>query len=281
MVARLTLGLQIPSIGFDRIRWVIAVPLAIACILISPKLGGLESAAIVAIGVAATISGIAGIAFSPICGAMLLHLVPNGLHAFQLMLLCSIANQATSIWSLRRDIDWRSLRVFLLGSMFGLPIGLAILANVDRGLFAHAFGVSIVVYGAYVLLRRPVTHVRPNSIAGDMLTGFLGGITGGAAAFPGGPMAIRCASLGWDKARQRGVTQPFILATQIVALFAVVVLGRSHTLDATLRPADLLCIPVSILGTAVGLLIFRRLSNGQFVKALNAGLIATGICYLL
>ena len=51
--------------------------------------------------------------------------------------------------------------------------------------------------------------------------GFLGGLTGGLAGFPGASVTIWCALKGWDKAHQRGVYQPFILCMQPISLLAI------------------------------------------------------------
>jgi uncharacterized membrane protein YfcA len=71
------------------------------------------------IGLAAMLSSIAGFAFSPICGAMLFHLVPEPVRAVQIIIVCSIANQAAMTWELRREIDWRAMRIYLAGGACG------------------------------------------------------------------------------------------------------------------------------------------------------------------
>ena len=48
-------------------------------------------ALLAAILVAATISSIAGFAFSALCGAFLFHLVDSPVHAVNVMIVCSIA----------------------------------------------------------------------------------------------------------------------------------------------------------------------------------------------
>lgn len=59
------------------------------------------------------------------------------------------------------------------------------------------------------------------SRCGGAAAGFVGGITGGLAGFPGAFVTIWCDWRGWDKRRQRGVYQPFILAMQSFTLAAI------------------------------------------------------------
>jgi hypothetical protein len=61
-----------------------------------------------AIGLASLLSSIGGFAFSAICSAMLFHLGDDPVQVVQIMMTCSIANQAKMTWELRRDVDWTS-----------------------------------------------------------------------------------------------------------------------------------------------------------------------------
>jgi len=70
----------------------------------------------VAVFLGAFVSGFAGFAFSAVAGAILLHtLLP--LEAVPLMMACSVGVQATNLWALRRDIEWKQSLVLVLGGM--------------------------------------------------------------------------------------------------------------------------------------------------------------------
>ena len=81
----------------------------LACAVAGPFFHAPDGMAMGAIAVASALSSIAGFAFSAIRGAMLFHLVPSTVQEVQIMILCSIANQAAMTWTPRRDIDWRAL----------------------------------------------------------------------------------------------------------------------------------------------------------------------------
>lgn len=66
--------------------------------------------------VAAALSAVAGFAFSAICGALLFHLLGAPVDIVKILLMCSIANQALSIFMLRRDIVWRRLWPLILAT---------------------------------------------------------------------------------------------------------------------------------------------------------------------
>jgi uncharacterized membrane protein YfcA len=233
-----------------------------------------------AVCLAAVVSGVAGFAFSAICGAVLFHLSDDPVKVVQIMMTCSIANQGAMTWALRREIDWRGLCLTLAGGTIGLPAGVWILLHIDHRHYVEALGGFLLVYGTYMLARKPMI-IRTDHAALDFAAGVLSGIVGGAAAFPGAILTIWCGLKGWNKSRQRAMSQPFILIMQIAAL-AVITLSRGTAAQPVgFDEANLLFIPVSLLGTAVGLMLYRRLSDRQFAGAVNIMLVISGLSYIL
>ena len=256
---------------------------AVGCaVLGSRHVGGPGPAVMTAIAAASLISSIAGFAFSAICGAMLFHLWDDHVQVVQVMMACSIVNQATMVWALRHDVRARDLAPFLLGGTAGLPLGAWALLHADRTLYTHALGVLLLAYGAYTLACRPRVLSRQIP-ALDLAAGFLGGITGGAAGFPGASVTIWCGLKSWDKTRQRAVFQPFILLMQIAALLMISTLKQRAEIrrGVGFDPAILLCLPAGLFGTRLGMACFRRMSNRQFTSVVNALLMVAGLSYVL
>ena len=149
------------------------------------------------------------------------------------MIVCSIAIQMLSVATLWRAIDWRSLGVFLIGGFLGVPAGVYLLLHLPTATYRIVIGGLLIVYGSYLLLRRPARALRLGPVS-DACAGFLGGITGGLAGFPGAFVTIWCGLKGWDKARQRGVYQPFILSMQPVTLIAIHLMRPSSSVQGQL-----------------------------------------------
>jgi uncharacterized protein len=250
------------------------------CTLLSAR--GFHSAALalVAVLLAATVSSIAGFAFSALCGALLFHLLDSPIYVVQVMIVCSIAIQLLSVVALRRSIDWRSLPAFLVGGVLGVPAGAYLLVHLPSGAYRDVIGCLLVLYGGYLLLRLPTRSLRTGALA-DAGAGFLGGLTGGLAGFPGASVAIWCGLKGWDKARQRGVYQPFILAMQPVSLFVISLMKPMSAASGPLDWKVLAFIPAALLGAWCGLNIFKGLSDRQFAIAVNALLIVSGLGLVL
>jgi uncharacterized membrane protein YfcA len=235
---------------------------------------------LIAVFVASTISSIAGFAFSALCGALLFHLMDSPVYAVNVMIVCSIAIQLLSVAALWRSIDWRSLPIFLTGGVLGVPVGVYLLLHLQTGAYRDVIGGLLIAYGGYLLLRSPARSLRMGPLS-DACAGFLGGITGGLAGFPGASVTIWCGLKGWDKARQRGVYQPFILGMQPVTLIAIYLMRPSSSTATQLDWKTLAFVPAALLGAWFGLRIFKRLSDRQFELVVNALLILSGIGLIL
>ncbi|MGY2049022.1 sulfite exporter TauE/SafE family protein [Methylobacterium sp. JK268] len=260
-------------------QWLALAGGSLTCLALAGHAGVPSAGTMLAIIVASALSSIAGFAFSAICGAMLFHLAGDPVGIVQIMITCSIANQAAMVWALRRHVNWAGLSVFLVGGLLGLPLGVWALIDADRHAFTAGLGVFLLAYGASMLARRPFTCPHQHPLL-DGAAGFLGGVTGGAAGFPGASVTIWCGGKGWPKDRQRALFQPFILVMQVAAL-ALIAAARGRAGGPAIDPASLLCIPGSLLGTKIGLLLYGRLSDVHFARAINLLLIVSGLSFLL
>jgi hypothetical protein len=259
----------------------VTAAIMIAYAVLLPR-GNLPSSApaLAVVLLASTLSSIAGFAFSAICGVMLLHMMSDPLRVVEIMMMCSIAIQSLSVATLWRDVEWRELLTFLAGGTIGLPFGVWLLLNLGHVGFRQAVGALLTAYAAYALLKRPVI-IKSGSSLVDACVGFLGGITGGLAGFPGAAVTIWCGMQGWEKRRQRGIYQPFILIMQILALLLIQIMRPSATRSVGLSLVPLEFVPVALLGTWFGLAIFRRLSDRTFTLAVNLLLLASGFGLLV
>jgi len=207
---------------------------------------------------------------------MLFPLLGEPVRIVQIMMVCSIAIQMLSVAALRNAIDWRHLTRFIVAGLAGLPLGIYLLFTISAVLYLHLIGTFLVAYGIYMVARR-ARPLKVESAVGDWLAGFLGGLTGGFAAFPGAFVTIWCGLKGWDKSRQRGVYQPFILIMQISALTAISFIRATQGRASGIDLSALVYVVPALLGTWSGLAIFRRLSDLHFALSLNLLLIVSGL----
>src|ERR1700761_4502565 len=93
----------------------------------------------VAVFFGAFVSGLAGFAFSAVAGAILLHVL-QPLEAVPLMMACSVGVQATNLWALRKNIQWKESLILIFGGLLGVPVAVWVLHNADATLFRQGFG---------------------------------------------------------------------------------------------------------------------------------------------
>jgi hypothetical protein len=127
-----------------------------------------------------------------------------------------------------------------------------------------------------MLIRRPNAK-NYTSPVGDYIAGFLGGVTGGFAAFPGAFVTIWCGLKGWTKDQQRGVYQPFILIMQVLALVLIFFAQSGGPPGDSIDLLTISYVPAALLGTWCGIAIFRRLTEIQFAQSVNLLLIVSGV----
>ena len=222
------------------------------------------------------VSGAAGFAFSAAAGAILLHvLAPK--EGVPLMIACSIAVQATSLFWLRQVMQWRESVRYLIGGALGLVPALYLLTRVDPVKFRTAFGVFLVVYATYMLLR-PQSQLlqRIKSRVFDGVVGFTGGLIGGLTAMPGAAPVVWCDLRGLPKEQQRGVVQPYIAAMQVVAM---VLLIGSGNLSRSVAVEFAMTLPALLAGTALGIFLFGKIDDATFRRFVLVALLVSGLSF--
>jgi uncharacterized protein len=224
---------------------------------------------------AALVSSIAGFAFSALAGAALVYLLQDPVRTVAILVACSIAIHGYCVWSVRRSLEWRMLAPFLLGGAVTVPLGVWLLARTPVHLFAAGLGAFLVVYGAYMILRRDEVVVR-SSTAREATVGGLGGLLAGLAGFPGASVTVWCGLRGWTKERQRALCQPFILLMQIEALALV---GAAR--PAAFPPETFyLYLPLALVAARAGVGLLRRMSTAQFNLVVRLLLVFSGAALL-
>ena len=221
---------------------------------------------------AALVSSVVGFAFSALAGAGLLHLYEHPSEAVGIMVLCSTAIQLYCVIAMRRSIEWRRLLPFLVGGTAFVPLGVWLLFNLPSQWFAIGLGAFLAGYGAFMALRGQ-SRARAGAWWIDLCIGALGGITGGLAAFPGAFVTVWCSMRGWDKSVQRGVTQPYILAMQLIALVTM----HAQHVDLHLDSLRIEGMFVALFAAFLGMKVFSALTNRQFAWVLNSLLMASGV----
>ena len=233
---------------------------------------GTFSAALLAVFVASTVSSTVGFAFSAVAAGILLQIIGDQITVVEIMLISSIALQIYCVGALWQQIHMSRIAWFLVGGITTLPIGVFLLLSFNSIVYVFCIGIFLSLYGVVTLVR-PMTTVKWGSALCDTIVGSTGGIIGPLVAFPGAFVAIWCSVRGWDKATQRSIYQPYILAMQIMTLGILAIFGETKRIDFTYI---YFAVP-AVLGAYIGFRVFERITDAQFRTLVNILLIASGV----
>lgn len=240
------------------------------------KLGEVTVATWATIFLSSMLSSVVGFAYSAIAGAILFHIDNSYSHVVQTMLVASISLQSYSVFHLRKHINVESLLPFLAGGAATLLIGAYVAIHTKPELLLLLVGAFLVFYGLYTFRGIP-PKLQSTSRTGDFIAGALGGITGPIIAFPGAFVTIVCTLKGWDKSRQRGVYQPYILVMQILSLAGLLLMDRAAAVDWSVLQYML----PAIFGAFFGVKLFARLAERQFISLIAIFLTVSGAAMIV
>lgn len=269
-----------PAIGDAGGLWTDGMRTALAAPLVAggPSLGALLFIATV-LFVSGVVSGLAGFAFSAIAACVLWLLPP--LQAVPLIMLLSTCNQMLSIGKLRREIvligrDGREGALpYIVGGLAGVPLGVALLRGLPTDCFAFGLGFFLIVYSAFMLIMPGYERVTISGWKPATAVGALGGVVGGFSGFGASVLVVYLGLRNADKSTVRGITQPYIVAMQLVSL------GLLAFVDPAIFNGFFwllwaLTLPAVLVGTHTGVALYRRLSDHNFRRAVLVLLILSG-----
>jgi len=221
---------------------------------------------------ASLITGLAGFAFGIIAAGPWLHVLRPA-EVTTLIVAFGLLVQSYSVWKLRAAIRMQRLLPFLIGSAFGVPLGVALLRWIAPAHLRAGIGIVLITYSVYGLLRPRLPDLKAAGRAVDGTAGFLGGILGGATGLAGILVTIWSGLRGWPKDEQRAVFQPAGVAT--FAMIAIWVGGTGMLTRATVT-AFVIGFPAVLAGTWAGLKLYGKLDEGAFRKVVLTLLLLSG-----
>ena len=244
-----------------------------------PGLGGVVFVAVV-LFLSGVVSGLAGFAFSAIAACILWLLPP--LQAVPLIMLLSACNQLLSISKLRQEMTLRGgaeregALPYIMGGLAGVPIGVELLRTLPASLFAGGLGAFLVAYALVMLLMPGTLRIDVSGPKAAAAVGALGGVVGGFSGFGASVLVVYLGLRGVGKSATRGITQPYIVAMQLVSL-GVLAATDPAIFNIFFWFLWALTLPAVLLGSGTGVALYRRLSDTNFRRAVLILLIVSGI----
>jgi uncharacterized membrane protein YfcA len=225
--------------------------------------------------IAALVAGVTGFAFALIAASVWLHIL-TPLETASLTIGYGILVQGYGAWKLRHAMAWSRIWPFLPGGAVGVIVGVMVLRWANPTYMRMGMAAFLVLYSVYALARPTIKPVRAGTSA-DIFAGFLGGMFGSMAGFPGILIVIWCGMRGWPRDIQRGVFQPVSVA--LLAMSALV-LGVTGSISGHVVRFYLMGLPALALGTWAGFAIYGRLDEDLFRRTMLSLLLVSGLLLL-
>jgi uncharacterized membrane protein YfcA len=189
----------------------------------------------------------------------------------------SLTGQIVAAVTVRRGWDWRRLAPFVAGGLAGLPIGLAILPQLDIHLFKAMLGTVLVVLCPLMFFAPRLPRITHGGRVADGVAGLAGGTLGGLGGFSGVVPTLWCTLRGWEKDQQRSIVQNFNL-TMLAVTFASYLATGIVTRD--MLPALAVVVPALLVPSLLGARLYLGISEAAFRKVVLGLLTAAGAAML-
>lgn len=194
--------------------------------------------------------------------------------AIQINLILSLIISLALISKIRKDIDFGILKRFVIGSIIGLPFGIALFKVLD--IDKLKFGISLIILMLTLLL---IFKFRMNQTKGrDLLVGGISGSLTTSIGMPGPPLLLYFSGTDTQKETLRGTTLAFYLFIYLVSLLIQVLFAGTNQI---VWISSGLAIPIVFLGLFLGQILFKFINQGIFRLFTYAILLFTGIYLLL
>jgi uncharacterized protein len=218
------------------------------------------------------VSGLAGFGTGITAMGIWLYAISPSVAA-SLVVICSVVSQAQTLPRIWHAIEAKRVLPFIVPGLFGVPLGTLLLSQLDTRILKLGIGSLLLLFSAYMLLRRPQAKSAWGGSIADGAIGFGGGILGGMAGLSGPLLTVWATIRGWGKEESRSVFQAFNLTILIIALFSHAFAGL---LTAEVFWALLAALPGTVGGAWLGAHTYGRLNDRRFRVIILLLLCASG-----
>lgn len=223
------------------------------------------------------VNGLTGTAYALAALGFWLH-VMSPATAAPLVALGAVGGHLQALPSIWRGVRWPRLWPFLACGLVGVPIGTTLLKHVQPDPLKLGVGLLLIAYVSWTFFVRHPPVVTWGGRAADGAAGFTGGVLGGMASLSG-PVPVTWVQLrNWPRDEQRGVNQPYNMAILSLALVSAALGGL---LDRLWVFWAVVTLPVSLVGTRLGLMLYGRVNDAQFRRIVLAMLGLSGLVLIV
>lgn len=222
---------------------------------------------------AGLVQGMTGFAFSIVALSFWAWILAPETAA-PLAVLGALLGQLTSLGAIKRGFEWGRILPFVLGGVFGVPLGVFILHQIDPARFRLGLGILFSLYGAYGLSVSEAPKVKFGGRALDVVVGGLGGVLGGLGGLSGSVPAIWTQLRGWKRDLRRAIMQVYNIAMHALTL---TIYSQTHALNATSWKLFAITAPLMVIANFYGMRVYKNFSERGFARLVLVSILLSGL----
>ncbi|QQK75486.1 sulfite exporter TauE/SafE family protein [Salicibibacter cibarius] len=227
---------------------------------------------VVIILVASILQTSTGFGFSILATPFLL-IIFDPIEAIQINLILSIMISLALLKQIKKDMDIKILKRFVIGSLFGLPTGIMTIMVLNIDALKLGIGLMILLLTMMLILKFRLSQTQGR----DLFVGGLSGSLTSSIGMPGPPIMLYFSGADIKKEKLRGTTLAFYLFIYTISLFTqIIVLGTNEVIWFSSG----LAVPLVLIGLYLGQLLFKWIHPRLFQVVIYILLLFTAI-YLL
>jgi uncharacterized protein len=228
-------------------------------------------AVIALVGIAALIQSMTGFGFALlIVPPLVLLLGPR--EAVVLSNVIGTVIAAVMLLRLHREVQWKTTAVLIGASVFGLPLGLLALTQLDPDVLQVFIAITVIVFT--VLLMRGFALGSRITLQGSLAAGVIAGVLRTSTSMSGPPVVLYLQGTRMPSGAFRSTMTGFALLSGLTGVAVFLVEG---SLTARLGLTGLAATPAVLAGLYVGARLYDRVGEARFRGVVFAVLIASAL----
>lgn len=175
-----------------------------------------------------------------------------------------------------RKIHFRTAAWLVAATLFGIPLGLLLLAAAAEAVVKGILAGIILAFSSYCIIKRAPLELKNDRFA--WIFGLAAGVLGGAYGMNGPPLVVYGTLRRWSPEHFRATLQGYFLPASIVGMAGYALAGL-WTVEVS--ECYLLALPAILAAIFAGRLIHRRVHGNRFLLFIHLGLIGVGLILLI
>ena len=152
-----------------------------------------------------------------------------------------------------------------------------LLDHIEAGTLKIVVAALLIIYGGFFTFRKNLPLISKQTFVLDAIIGFFAGILGALGGLSGALPTMWCALHTWTKTEQRSLLQPF---NMVILSVATVLLYFKGAYTTPVLYNLMIVVPTALIGSLIGIIVFKRLNDNQFRRLLIALMLVSGLILL-